>query len=158
MHSVVSFQRCYSPNDSAAGRSLGAWLVSMATPSHGILHTTRSLCINGGIIDHPPRRGERNSLTPRRPNPKIGLPYTYLIAWFALHCPVIIQPWEKPPEGVRWRTFVGSKGPHGNEFMWLRSINYCVATTYIASFDVSLTFETLVMAKSSRMPEMVGHR
>ena len=29
------------------------------------------------------------------------MPYTYLMAWFALHCPAIIQPREEPPEGVR---------------------------------------------------------
>ena len=52
----------------------------------------------------------KGTVLPRgRPNPKIGLPYTYLMAWFALHCPVIIRPWEKPPEGVRWRTFIDSK-------------------------------------------------
>jgi len=27
--------------------------------------------------------------------------YPYLMAWFALHCPTIIQPGEEPPEDVR---------------------------------------------------------
>ena len=39
------------------------------------------------------------------------MPYTYLIAWFALHCPSIIQPGKEPPEGVQiahFRWFEGS--------------------------------------------------
>jgi len=44
-------------------------------------------------------------------NPRIGLPYTYLMSWFTLHCPTIIQAGEEPPEGVRvahLRRFEGS--------------------------------------------------
>ena len=29
------------------------------------------------------------------------MPYTYLMGWFTLHCPSIIQAREEPPEGVR---------------------------------------------------------
>ena len=35
------------------------------------------------------------------PNPRISLPYTYLLALFTLHCPTIIQAGEEPSEGVR---------------------------------------------------------
>ena len=35
------------------------------------------------------------------PNTRVGMSYTYLMAWFALHCPAIIQPGKEPPEGVR---------------------------------------------------------
>ena len=33
---------------------------------------------------------------------RVELSYTYLITLFALHCPSIIQPGEKPPEGIRF--------------------------------------------------------
>jgi len=45
---------------------------------------------------------DKGTVLPRdKPNPRIGLPYTYLIAWFTLYCPAIIQPGEEPPDGVR---------------------------------------------------------
>ena len=47
------------------------------------------------------KRGKCTILPCDRPNPRIGSPYTYLMAWFALHCPSIIQAGEEPPEGVR---------------------------------------------------------
>ena len=45
-------------------------------------------------------------------NPRVELPYTYLMTWFALYCPAIIQPGEEPLEGVRFvhlRRFKGSQ-------------------------------------------------
>ena len=57
------------------------------------------------------KRGKGTVLPHDGPNPRIGLPYTYLMAWFALHCLAIIQPGEEPPEGVwvvHFRRFEGS--------------------------------------------------
>ena len=34
------------------------------------------------------------------PSPRVEMSYANLMAWFALHCPVLIQPEEEPPEGV----------------------------------------------------------
>jgi len=60
----------------------------------------------------PATKREKGTILPRdRPNARIGLPYTYLMAWFALYCPAIIQAGEEPPEGVRvahFRRFEGS--------------------------------------------------
>ena len=66
-------------------------------------------CIQRGLralteaFCRPPttKRGKGTILPRDGPNPRIGLPYTYLMAWFALHCPAIIQAGEEPPEGVR---------------------------------------------------------
>jgi len=67
-----------------------------------VLHTTRSLCITAAFCRPPTtKRGKGTVLPHDGPSPRVGLPYTYLMAWFALHCPVIIQPREEPPEGVR---------------------------------------------------------
>ena len=74
-------------------------------------------CIQRGLhalteaFCRPPttKRGKGTILPCDGPNPRIGLLYTYLMAWFALHCPSIIQASEEPPEGVRmaWsRTYV----------------------------------------------------
>jgi len=72
----------------------------------------RPSCIDGGFLQTTDNEEGKGTIIPRDgPNPRIGLPYTYLMAWFALHCPVIIQAGEKPPEGVRvahLRRFEGS--------------------------------------------------
>jgi len=47
------------------------------------------------------KRGKETVLPHDGSNPRVGMPYTYLMAWFALHYPAIIQPKEEPPEGVR---------------------------------------------------------
>ena len=47
------------------------------------------------------KRGKGTILPRDGPNPRIGLPYTYLMAWFALHCPSLIEAGEDLPEGVR---------------------------------------------------------
>jgi len=61
----------------------------------------------------PPTRNRGKGTVPPRdgPNPRVEMPYIYLMTWFALHYPVIIQPGEEPPEGVRiahLRRFEGS--------------------------------------------------
>ena len=66
-------------------------------------------CIQRGLraltetFCRPPttKRGKGTILPCDGPNPRIGLPYTYLMAWFALHCPSMIEAGEDPPEGVR---------------------------------------------------------
>ena len=47
------------------------------------------------------RRGKGAILPCDGPNPRIGLPYTYLMAWFTLHCPSLIGAGADPPQGVR---------------------------------------------------------
>ena len=62
----------------------------------------RSSCIDGGLPQTTHHEEGKGTVLPRDGlNPRIGLPYTYLMAWFALYCSAIIQPEEEPPEGVR---------------------------------------------------------
>jgi len=76
------------------------------------MHATRFLRIDRGLLQTTDDEEGKGTILPRdKLNPKIRLPYTYLMAWFALHCPAIIQPGEEPPEGVRMthlRRFEGS--------------------------------------------------
>ena len=76
-------------------------------------------CIHRGLralteaFCRPPvtKRGKGTVLPRDGPNRKVVLPYTYLMAWFILHYPAIIQPGEEPLEGVRivhLRRFEGS--------------------------------------------------
>ena len=78
------------------GRSLGLLPVMVCCIQRGLRALTEAFC-------RPPmmKRGKGTILPCDGPNPRIGLPYTYLMAWFALHYPSIIQASEEPPEGVR---------------------------------------------------------
>ena len=65
------------------------------------------------------------------------MPYTYLMAWFALHCPAIIQSGKEPKEGVRFvhlRRFEKSQ--------WLRTY-IGRARNLIRRYDVSPSFPML---------------
>jgi len=77
------------------GRSLGL-LPAMCCIQRGLRALMEAFC-------RPPttKRGKGTILPRDGPNPRIGLPYTYLMAWFTLHCPTIIQDGKKPPEGAR---------------------------------------------------------
>ena len=55
------------------------------------------------VFCRPPtmKRGKGIVLSRDGPNPRIGLPHTYLMAWFALYFSAIIQLGEEPPEGIQ---------------------------------------------------------
>ena len=77
------------------GRSLGLLPAMVCCIQRGLRVLTEAFC-------RPPmtKRGKGIILPRDGPDPRINLPYTYLMAWFALHCPAIIQSSEEPPEGV----------------------------------------------------------
>jgi len=77
------------------GHSLGLLLVMVCCIQRGLRALTEAFY-------RPPttKRGKWTILSRDRPNLRIGLPYTYLMAWFTLYCPTIIQAGEEPPEGV----------------------------------------------------------
>jgi len=78
------------------GRSLGLLPVMVCCIQRGLCALTEAFCRS------PTTKRGKGTILPRDgPNPRIGLPYTYLMAWFALHCPAIIQAREELPEGVR---------------------------------------------------------
>ena len=78
------------------GRSLGLLPAMVCCIQRGLRALTEAFC-------RPPttKRGKGTILPRDGPNPRIGLPYTYLMGWFALYYPSIIQAGEEPPEGVR---------------------------------------------------------
>jgi len=155
--SPVSFQRHHFTDGTASDHSLGARSLSQATFGYGMLHTARYSCTKEAFCRPPATKRGKGTVLPRNgPNPRVGTPYTYLMVWFALHYPAIIQPREEPPQRVFGsRTSAGSKGLRGNESMWPRYVNYCAAMTCTVFSDASPISEMLVMVKSSRMPEIV---
>ena len=67
------------------GRCLGLLLAMVCCIQRGLRALTEAFC-------RPPMtKRKKCTILPRDgPNPRIGLPYTYLMAWFGLHCPAII--------------------------------------------------------------------
>jgi len=58
------------------------------------------------------KRAGKELVFPRDGPSRVELPYAYLMAWFALHCPVLIQLGEESPEGecyVHLRHFENSQ-------------------------------------------------
>ena len=132
------------------GRSLGLLPAMVCCIQRGFHALTEAFC------RPPTMKSGKGTILPRDgPNPRIGLPYTYLMAWFALHCPAIIQAGEEPPEGVR---IVDLRDLHGYGLMWPRSASCCVGTTSIVSSGASLISAMRAMAKNSRMWEMGRRR
>jgi len=78
------------------GHRLGLLPAMVCCIQRGLRALTEAFC-------RPPatRRGKGAILPCDGPNPRIGLPYTYWMAWFALHCPSLIGAGEDPPQGVR---------------------------------------------------------
>jgi len=62
------------------------------------------------------KRGKGQILPHDGPNPRMEMPYIYLMAWFVLHCFAIIQPGEEPPEGVHFAHLCRFEGSQ-----WLRT-------------------------------------
>jgi len=55
-------------------------------------------------------------------SPRIELPYTYLMTWFAAHCPVLMKPGEEMAEGTQHALldrFEGSRW-NMNYVAWIR--------------------------------------
>ena len=134
------------------GCSLGLLLTMVCCIQRGIHALTEAFC-------RPPttKRGKGTVLPRDGPNPRIGLPYTYLMAWFALHCPAIIQPGEEPPDDVRMvhlRRFDGS--------LWSR-ICVAIICKLLCHHDVYSLFwcfpyiREAGYGEESRMSKMVGH-
>ena len=79
------------------GKPLGLLLAMVCGIQHGLQALTEAFC-------RPPatKRG-KGQIPPRDgPNLRVEMPYIYLMAWFALHCPAIIQPGEELLESVHF--------------------------------------------------------
>ena len=78
------------------GHSLGLLPAMVCCIQRGLHVLTEAFC-----RPLTTKRKKGTILPPDGPNPRIRLSYTYLMAWFTLHCPAISQAREEPPEGVR---------------------------------------------------------
>ena len=93
------------------------------------------------------KRGNGQVQSCNGPCPRVELPYMYLMAWFTLHCPAIIQPGEEPLEGICF-THLALRVLSGSESIWQGFRRLYIATMLTASFGTSLIFQVLGTAKS----------
>ena len=75
----------------AYGRPYSLLTAMIACTQSGLRKLTHALCLTRVSSD-----GEGGEIV-WSPNPRVGLPYTYLMAWFVLHCPGLMN----APEAIR---------------------------------------------------------
>jgi len=90
------------------GLSLGLLPTMVCCIQRGLHTLTEAFC-------RPPvtKKGKGTILPCDGPNPRIDFPYTYLMVWFTIHCPSIIQTSEEPLEGVRLALLHRFEDVHG---------------------------------------------
>ena len=80
----ISIMAIFPAVDLALGRDIGLLPAMVCGIQHGLRSLRDAFCWdhrNKKIV--PPCEGR---------NPRIELPYAYLMAWFAMHCPALIKP------------------------------------------------------------------
>ena len=76
----------------------------MFASCHGLSHSERAQDIDGAILQEgdTTKAGKELIFPGEGPSPRVEMSYAYLMAWFVLHCPVLIQPREEAPEGIHF--------------------------------------------------------
>ena len=92
----------------AHGKPLGLLPNMVCCIQRGLWALTEGFCRPSAT-----KRG-KGQVVPRDGScPRLEMPYTYLMAWFAFHCPAIIQPGEEPPEVYILRIFAALRSHSG---------------------------------------------
>jgi len=79
------------------GRALGLLPAVVCSIQHGLQMLVKVFRKEGTT-----KKGKRELVLPHDgPSPRVELPCTYLMAWFAMHCPTLIKPGKEPPEDAR---------------------------------------------------------
>ena len=78
----------------AYGRSIALLPAMVAGIQSGLRALTQSLCRVEAIVDSQGNPEVDSEGRPRvkTPNPRIELPYTYLMAWYVMHYPSLMTP------------------------------------------------------------------
>jgi len=83
------------------------------------------------------KRAGRELVFPRDvPSLRVELMYAYLMAWFAFHCPVLMQPREEPPKGERHAHLHRFKNSQWKGKYLAGSGDWSSVKTHIVSSDV----------------------
>jgi len=111
LHDEILSWVLFSAVQLAHGKPLGLLPAMVCYIQRGLRALTKAFC-------RPPatKRGKGQVLPRDGPWPRVEMPYTYLMVWFALYCPAIIQPGEEPPKGVRFAHLC-----HFKKSQWLQT-------------------------------------
>ena len=76
----------------AYGRPIALLPAMAAGIQSGLKALTQSLCRAEKVVDSQgePIVDSEGRPTVKRPNPRVELPYTYLMAWYVMHCPSLM--------------------------------------------------------------------
>ena len=77
----------------AYGKSIALLPAMVAVIQSGLRALVKSLCQVEVVVDSKGRPEVDSEGRPRvkTPNPRIELPYTYLMAWYVMHCPSLMM-------------------------------------------------------------------
>ena len=91
-HEVIIADVVYPAVLLAYGKSIALLPAMVAGIQSRLRALVKSLCQVEAIVDSQVRPVEDSEARPKVkiPNPRIGLPYTYLMAWYVMHCPSLM--------------------------------------------------------------------
>jgi len=90
------------------------------------------------------------------PSSRVEMSYEYLMAWFAFHCPVLIQPGEKAPEGVRFAHLCLFENSRGKANIWQGSEDWLNVRIRIVCSGASHISQASNTARSFEMLDTIA--
>ena len=93
-HEVIVADVVYPAVLLAYGRSIALLPAMVPGIQSGLRALTQSLCRVEAVVDSQGRPDVDSEGRPKikTPNPRVELPYTYLMAWYVMHCPSLMTP------------------------------------------------------------------
>lgn len=68
------------------------------------------------------------------PNPRVELPYTYLMTWFVMYCPSLMT--SAPEDSNGAHSFKGMNDVIGGTIIYMQFIRQCTVIKTIISIDI----------------------
>ena len=93
-HEVIVADIVYPAVLLAYGSPIALLPAMTAGIQSGLRALTQTFCEAGKAVDShgKPIVDSEGKPTVKRPNPRVELPYTYLMAWYVMHCPSLMTP------------------------------------------------------------------
>ena len=91
-HEVIVADVAYPAVLLAYGKSIALLPAMVAGIQSRLRALVKSMCKVEAIVDSKgrPKVDSKGRTRVKTPNPRIELPYTYLLAWYVMHCPSLM--------------------------------------------------------------------